>query len=330
MKFGLHLNSSGEVGEQLETRVQSLIEQTRQARIAGFDFVGTGHHYLLNKPKAQAIPLLGRLAAESGDMTVFTSVFILPLHHPVEVAEQTTTLATLADDVVLGVGAGYRDTEFDNFGIRKAERGGRIEESIEILNKLWTEEAVEYEGEFYSIPNATINPRPKTKPEIWYGGNSVTAVKRAARVSDSWYPIPTQSLKQVQELKTVYDEARDSSTPSEIPLIRECFVAPTTEQAHEITRQALTDKYEGYIRRNVDEHENMGLDEVSDSADEFERFARDRFIIGSPEEAISEIRKYERELNVSHMVFRIQWPGISREETVTCIERLGEDVLPYV
>jgi hypothetical protein len=131
-------------------------------------------------------------------VAVGTGVLLLPLHHPVEVAEQMATLDAFAEGVVVGVGSGYRDIEFDAFGIDKRERIGRMVEGIEIMNRLWTETDVTYEGNYYSLDEATITPRPEEKPTVWIGANHPRAVERAARIGDAWFANPQET---VEELK---------------------------------------------------------------------------------------------------------------------------------
>jgi alkanesulfonate monooxygenase SsuD/methylene tetrahydromethanopterin reductase-like flavin-dependent oxidoreductase (luciferase family) len=201
MKFGLLLNTQAPLEDDVGHLFERLLDQVAAARDAGFDLVLAPQHYLADYAQLQPIPLLSRIAAEAGSMRVGTGILILPLHHPVELAEHLSTLEVLSSGVVAGVGAGYRDVEFDTFGIPKAERGGRIREGVELMNRLWTEEDVTYDGEFFSTDGVTINPRPAEKPPVWVGANSRTAVERAARVGDAWYINPHSTIDEIRDHK---------------------------------------------------------------------------------------------------------------------------------
>ena len=99
------------------------------ARDGGFDGIFAAHHYALGAGEAmfQPIPLLARLAAEAPGMTLGTSIFLLSLHNPLEAAELAATLDIISGGkFAFGVGQGYRDVEFDSFGIPLSDRGGRL------------------------------------------------------------------------------------------------------------------------------------------------------------------------------------------------------------
>lgn len=328
MDFGLFLNCQAPGDDPLSELLDGLVAQTETARDAGFDLVTTGQHYLSDYVQAQLVPLLSRLTAHAGDMTVGTGIVLLPLHHPVAIAEQLTTLDGLAGGgTVAGVGAGYRDVEFESFGIPKRERGPRLAEGIELMNRLWTGESVTYDGEFYSVEDVTITPRPPEKPPVWMAANARVAVERAARIADAWFVNPHATVSEIREHKRRYDEIRDDlGRDTGVPVFREAFVAPTTEEAYEAARPYLEPKYRRYI--------DWGQDEAMEDADDlhrgFDDLAEDRFVIGTPEEAAAQIERYEEELDADSVVLRVSWPGMPAERTRECIELIGDEVVPHV
>ena len=328
MRIGLFLNAQSPPSSSASALADDLIAQTRTARDAGFDAVVSGQHYLSDYVQLQNVPLLGRLTAEAGSMTVGTGVTLLPLHHPVQVAEHVATLDALADDVVAGVGAGYRDVEFEAFGVPKSERAGRLAEGIELLERLWTEEGVTHEGDYYRVRDATISTRPESKPPVWVAANADRAVERAARVGDAWFVNPHSSMGEIRDQKRdIYDpirEARGASTA--VPLVREGFVAETTDRAYEVAREYLEPKYEQYIEWGQDE----AMESSSDLHRTFDELAEDRFLIGTPAEVAAELERYEAELDVDRTLFRLKWPGMDSETACECIECLGDEVVPYV
>lgn len=324
MDFGLYANFQAPAGTPVESLAEDMLAQTRAARDGGFDLLITGQHYLSDYEQLQIVPTLGRLAAEAGSMALGTGVLLLPLHHPVEVAEQMATLDAFADGVVVGVGSGYRDVEFDAFGIDKRERIGRMVEGIEIMNRLWTETDVTYEGEYYSLEGATITPRPEEKPTVWIGANHPRAVERAARIGDAWFANPQETVEELRERKVKYDAIRrERGRETGIPLFREAFVADSKEEALDVAGEHLAGKYQRYL--------DWGQGETV--PDEFggplEQLAEECFLLGPPEEICAEIERY-REVGVDRVVVRSMWPGLPREEAVRSIERLGDEVLPNV
>lgn len=330
MEVGLHLSSEAPRGTPMDRHIGEMLAHTRTADRVGFDKVGMGQHYLLENPKPQTIPMLGRLAAETDEAGLFTSVLLLPLHHPVEIAEQVTTLSNLVSEICVGVGAGYVDREFRNFGIEKQTRGRRLTEGVTIMNRLWTEDNVTYEGEFYAVEDASITPKPDVKPPVWCGGSAPAAVRRAARLADAWVPSPQLPLADLRTAKAQYDEIRaEPDGESSIPLFREAFVAATTEEAFDIATETLQAKYSSYLDRDIEEDDGA-LADVTRGSSTFEAYADARFLIGSPAEVCAKIEEYDRAVNLSHLLLRVRRPGLPSEHVQTCIELIGDEVIPNI
>ena len=136
------------------------------------------------------MPFLARLAAEAGEMTGIAGVLLTTLHNPVEVAEAIASVdAIWRGNFVFGVGLGYRDVEFDAFGVPRGHRVRRFEQCLEVVKRLWTEDNVSFENEVCKLSNVTMTCRPVQQPHppIWFAANNDRAVQRAARLGDSWF-----------------------------------------------------------------------------------------------------------------------------------------------
>ena len=105
--------------------------------------------------------LLSNLAAHAPGLYLGTAVFLLPPHHPVAVAEQTATLDIISGGKFLfGVGQGYRDVEFRSFGLEKRQRRQRMVEGLQVIRKLWAEDDVSFNGQFFQLDGVTMSPKP--------------------------------------------------------------------------------------------------------------------------------------------------------------------------
>src|SRR5262249_52892311 len=115
MRVGLVLNTQFVAGEDPVGKVAELLDKVRAARDNGFDSIAVTQHYLLTPfQMLQPVPLIGRLAGESGSMRLVTNIFLLTIHTPAYVAEQVATLDVLTGGrFVFGVGLGYRPEEFE-------------------------------------------------------------------------------------------------------------------------------------------------------------------------------------------------------------------------
>jgi probable F420-dependent oxidoreductase len=142
------------------------------------------------RPTLDPIVFMAYLASRMRNMKFGTSALVLPTRHPVVLAKQLATLDFLCKGrLLLVVGLGGDDSkDFDATGVRKEERGKRADEAIVLMKKLWSEERVNFEGQFYSVRDLTLVPRPYQKggPPVWVGGRSQAAFRRAGRLADGW------------------------------------------------------------------------------------------------------------------------------------------------
>ena len=162
MRLGLGLSVQHPPEDPQATRFAEHLAQVRAARAAGFSHVWASQHYV-SAPYTyfQPLPTLGRVAAEAGEMALGTGVLLLPLHAPVDVAEQIATLDVITGGrFIFGVGLGYRDVENAALGVDPRARVGRLEEGLEVLERLWSGEPVSYQGKHFQLRDVRISLRP--------------------------------------------------------------------------------------------------------------------------------------------------------------------------
>jgi alkanesulfonate monooxygenase SsuD/methylene tetrahydromethanopterin reductase-like flavin-dependent oxidoreductase (luciferase family) len=157
MKVGLFINTQFPEGFSLAERVPEMVAQVRAARDAGFTSLWFPHHWLTHPMQMlQITPVMGYIAAHAEGMTIGPNILILPPLNPVHVAEEAATLDVLTGgNYILGIGLGYRQPEFDAFGISLRERALRFTESIALMRRLWTEERVTHKGGAERPPDIT-------------------------------------------------------------------------------------------------------------------------------------------------------------------------------
>ncbi|MBN1371715.1 MAG: LLM class F420-dependent oxidoreductase [Anaerolineaceae bacterium] len=120
-----------------------------------------------------------------------TCVLLLPQRQTVMAAKQAAMVDSLSGGRLrLGIGIGWNTIEYTALNENFRNRGARLEEQIEVLRLLWTQELVTFEGKWHHIPDAGINPLPVQRPiPIWFGGQSEAALQRMARLGDGWMPL---------------------------------------------------------------------------------------------------------------------------------------------
>lgn len=329
MNFTAYLNPQTAPEESGTELWDGMCRLARTADRVGFDQVSGGQHYLSDFTQLQLLPYLSRLSGEVRNVELVTGIVLLPFHHPVDLAERISTIDALHDGrIVFGVGAGYRDVEFDAFGVPKPERVPRTVECLELTTKLLNEESVTYDGDFWSVSDVTVPISPAYDIPVWMAANSNRAVERAARLTDAWYVNPHSTISEIRRQKEqYYDPIREErGEPTSVPLIREAFVAETREEAVRTAREYLWEKYQRYIDWGQDE----AMEDEQDLHRPFDELAEDRFLLGTPAEVCEEIERYEDELDVSHIVIRSHWPGLEYDRVVESFELVGDEVIPNV
>src|ERR1700704_4243350 len=172
MKVGLFVTNQQTLDTDMVSALGDQIAMVRHARDRGWDSLFSGQHYLNegNNKQLQLVPFLARLAAEAGEMTLGLGILLLNLHNPVYTAETVATLDIIAGgNFIFGIGLGYRDVEFDAFGVPKGERVARFEDYLALVQRLWTEESVSYQTFGINLHNVHMNIRPvqRPRPPIW-------------------------------------------------------------------------------------------------------------------------------------------------------------------
>ena len=130
------------------------------------------------------------IAAVTERLEMITTVMILPQRQTVLAAKQAAEVALLSNNRFrLGVGVGWNEVEYVGLNETFNNRGRRQAEQVEVMRKLWSEDSLDYTGDFHRIDKASINPRPSQQIPIWFGGSAPALLDRVARLGDGWIPL---------------------------------------------------------------------------------------------------------------------------------------------
>jgi alkanesulfonate monooxygenase SsuD/methylene tetrahydromethanopterin reductase-like flavin-dependent oxidoreductase (luciferase family) len=165
------------------------LEVAERADAIGLDLIAVpdsiGRHF----PRLETSVYLGALIARTKRIKFSTDVFQVPLRHPIDIARRVLTLDIMSQGrFIFGVGLGGVQKEFETLQIDWKSRGRRFDEAIEVIKRLWIEDSVTHNGEFYQFKDMVMDPKPYTKPrpQIWYGGWGDKALQRVAKIADGW------------------------------------------------------------------------------------------------------------------------------------------------
>jgi probable F420-dependent oxidoreductase len=321
MKFGLS-------PLQGQASFEETLRECERAEAAGFDSVWLGEHH--NNPVLYPAPLIGlaAVATRTRSISLGTGVLLLPLYHPVMVAEEGAMVDVISGGrLILGVGAGYAPEEFAAFGCSLKERGSRLEESASLLHRLWTEENVTHRGRHFQIDNATVTPSvvQRPRPPIWFGAWAAPAIRRAARLGDAWLVGPSANLGEIAPCARLYEEAcremgRDAG---QVALFRYVFVASDTKEAIQIAGDAFIQAFERMYFRWPHPVVKRPAGRLT-----IERLAAERIIFGDPATCVNDIIRFRNELGAKHLVCRFSVPGIPRAACQRSLDLFTREVLP--
>ena len=255
MRFGL-LYSLQSRPDKPATQAQiyrEMLEEIEAGEVLGFDSAWlVEHHFLADGLCPSPLVAAAAMAARTRRMTIGTSMYLLPLHRPVQSAEDVAVLDNLANGrIILGVAAGYRPEEFAGYEEERSGREQRMEEQLDIMIKAWTTESFSYDGRYYKIPQTSVTPKPvqKPRPPIWIGASTRGGVRRAAQWADALVASPRHHIAELKQHFAMYGEylQRFGKHPSCVPVIREVYCAPTTATG----RSRGARRRDVYPRRNV-------------------------------------------------------------------------------
>ena len=325
MKVGLFVTLEWETAHDDGRHIPNMLEQVKAARDAGFASLWLPQHFV-SGPKMRQLstsPILGLLAGLAEGMTLGTGVVLLPMLNPVLLAEEAATIDHLTGgNFILGVGLGYREAEFQAFGVEKKSRVSRFREYIEVMRRLWTEDSVTFHGKYLHFDNISLSLRPKNPSgiPIWVGSAVDDGVKRAAEIGDAWISAGAMSRDDLTRWWAMFHDARIAKDkPLNYPrqVARECFCGPDMKTAIALAAGPLSAKYARYAGNGWG-----GFDSSQGDA-AFAAFAKDRFIVGDEAFVRDELQRYRDEHGATEFRFRMGWPGVPQQEVLASIRRVG-------
>lgn len=278
---------------------------------SGFDSMWAGDHISFPIAFLDPFQQIAQAAAVSSRLTFGTAVYLLPLRHPTPVAKEVSTLDHLTEGrFTFGVGIGGEfPKEYEACGVPINERGARMNESIEVLRKLWTGKPATHAGRFYNFSDVPMNPpaRQAGGPPIWCGGRSKAAFERAARLCDGYMGYAITPEMFADALKTIGDAADRAGRKIERfgsgHLLFAC-VAETYEKAFALANETLSKRY----------------------AMDFTKATGKYAALGTPAQVAEKIRAFHAG-GVRHVILDLVGPFENRDRQV---EWFGAEGLPLL
>jgi alkanesulfonate monooxygenase SsuD/methylene tetrahydromethanopterin reductase-like flavin-dependent oxidoreductase (luciferase family) len=324
-------------GREMVRVFEEIVAEAQMAESVGFDScMITEHHQQPDGYFPNPLMVAAGIARETTTLKVGTCVALAPLYNPVRLAEDTALLDVLSGGrLQLGVGAGYVDADLAAFGVDMSERGTLFEDAVQFLKRAWTENDVTFAGHHHNLENINVTPKPvqQPRPQIWCAAWTPQGLRRAGRIGDRWITDVINTLSTFKAFADIYREsAKEAGQTPAITVLRECWVAPTTEQAEaEYGEYAMTSHRFYYEVGGYNAAVDPWINDLG-SPDEFtlDKVAPDRFIMGSPQDCINQIERWHEELGTDYFVMRFRHPnGPEHKKALDSIKLFGEKVISH-
>ncbi len=330
IKFGMFPNTQGTPdGRNLQKMVQRAIAEAQVAE--RYDFDGaflTEHHQAPEGYLPAPLITATAIAAKTERIKIGTAVLLLPLYHPVHVAEEAAVVDLISDGrLILGVGLGYQEQDFRAFGVPIRQRVSHFEEGIQIVRGAWEQDHFSFAGRRFRVEDLSLRPKPVQQPTpIWIGANTTAAIEWAGRLGDGWMTSP---MPKVETVKRQAEHFRRVSTehgrPGQIAILREAWVAESRDAAREEYAPAVLATHRYYYR-----HGGYYQDLASEADLTFERVADGRLILGSPDDCIRQIEEWHAATGAEWFLLRFSHPtGPANEKVLAALRLFGQKVIPH-
>lgn len=311
------------------------LEQVQAAEELGFDSVWMSEHHGADDGYCPSTLMMAGVAAtHTTRITVGTRLLLLPLHHPVRVAEDAAVADVLSNGrFILGMAVGYRPEEYPAFGVNRTHRPSRMDEGIEIIRRCWSEERFDFDGKRWQLRGVSVVPKPVQQPgpPIWLGGTRGGAIDRIARSADGFHFVGSREVYDGYA-RAMLAHGRD---PRSIPVYdsRDFWVGEDGEQAWEESREHLHYSTRLYAEWGADAARADGVDtsrlrpppatpeEMRERADLSGPF------VGTPDQAVDFFRRRQQEVPIDGTIMRMP-PGIDHQKALRYMELMAAEVLP--
>lgn len=342
MKLGLAIPKFFE--PSLPEPYRKTFELTALAEEVGFEIGSVPHHSFTPDTEDYAAPfvMMAALAARTSRLKIASTIFILPLHNPVAVAEQLAEFDCLSGGrAIFGTAVGYREYEAVGLGVDFHTRGERMDEALTLIRQGFERGYFEFSGKHYTVPRSVVAPTPiqKPYPPMWIGGTVDAALRRAARLADGWISENLYMVEGMKERIATYRRfcAEAGRRAGTVCLIRNACIASNRTEVERNWLPGMID-YHLFNRRN---YRNAGMT-MPDPDGVYARleaggtvglaeFARDRLIAGTPDDCIGQLKRWEAETGAEYVHLILGPHPANEDEFEACrraVKLFGKHVIP--
>lgn len=331
--------------------LRQFLEQAELADILGYDGFWVAEIHFTPSFSLLSAPyvVLGAASQRTQKLHLGVAVNTLPVHHPMQLAEQAATLDVLSNGrMCFAAGGGHPHTRaYECFGVTHEHVRDIMAESIEIIRLAWTEEAVDYQGRFFQIPNIIANPKPiqRPLPPIYTAASSLDGVSFAARMGlNLFIPVHVRTEEQLREFASTYWEALTAHghdpKKHELGLLLPMHVGSTMAAAETRAEAGVMSYYDviqqtrgNYVQwlkaqgRPLPERlrKNAAAEDLT-----FDRVCSEFAAIGTAEQVVNKTAQLAHATGADHVLAWMNIGTVTHDHIKESMQRFAEDALPAI
>jgi luciferase family oxidoreductase group 1 len=338
INFGTFLLMQSPSAQSSQEMYARAIEHAQTAEALGFHNIWLAeHHFSTYGYVGRPVQLATYLAARTTRIRVGTAVIVVPLHHPLMVAEEIATLDVLAGGRVdIGLGRGYQYYEFERFGLELDSARTRWDESIDVIVRALSGEPFTYSGRLYDIPETSIFPTPVQRPHppFWITAQSPESVEATVRrgfnLLTGGFGVPVERMA---EFRKRFDQLLAEVNPScapEVGVQRAVYVTDDVADARDAAEHARWNMRVTLSLRNHYEQVNAGhavavpMPHEPDTDELLERFV----VVGKPDTVIRQIQRIKDEVRISHFNCSFWFGDLDQKRVLKSMDLFAREVMP--
>ena len=345
-EFGMFHEFQCPAGTSQPMAFAESFEQVEAAERWGLDAMWLAEIHVAPERSVCAAPLTiaSAIAARTKNMKIGTGVQVLPLCHPLRIAEEAATVDQISEGrLIFGVGRSGFPRTYEAYGVPYGESRERFAETLEILKRAWTEDSFSYSGKYYSFQNVRLAPKPYQKPwpEIRIAANSPDTFPAIGKLGHGVFvAVRLGTLSELAPNIKAYREAyKAAGHPGEgkVFLRAPVYVAETAEQARSEPEESIMYFYRYLGERLEDSATRAGVRAVEDRAARgrrlqtitYDEALRDKIIVGTPAQVTDRLIGLKEELGLDGILAEMNCgTKIPHQRVMTSLRLLCEKVKP--
>jgi len=345
MKFGLHYQLPCSGSQSPVQRYRDTLDQAVYAEALGFESVWPVEQHF--NPNLSILPspllMLAALAERTRTLRLGIAIVLLPLSHPVRVAEEIATLDVLSNGrVEFGIGRGSIPTHFTGFGLNQAESRERMLESLEIILQAWTSESLSFQGKFYHINDLSVVPKPVQQPHppIRVAANSVDTFELMGQLG---YPIfvaaQVNPFHKIREYLPLYRQARKAAghpAPGgeDVTLLTPLYIGNDPAQI----RRELEPSIKSFLQAVATLYASAGLllegriKEVLERVRHmtYEQMCQVMAVFDTPDACVERLKRFQQEFGMGRVICWFNPGGmVPHQQVMRSMELFAAKVMPH-